>query len=75
MDAHFKSVEKAASTNGGKVDPFAGLSSTGIAGTGPEKEDENTASSTEKQEQENAFKKDTSGNQIYLLIRSCVSLP
>lgn len=58
MDAHFKSVEKAASANGGKVDPFAGLASTGIAGTGSEKEDENTSNSTEKPEEENK----TTGN-------------
>lgn len=49
MDAHYKSVEKAASANGGKVDPFAGLANTGIAGTGSDKEDENA----EKSEEEN----------------------
>ncbi|KAL5275202.1 SMARCC1 family protein [Megaselia abdita] len=60
MDAHFKSVEKAANANNGKVDPFAGLASTGIAGTGSEKEDENAANASEKTEEENkpGYKKD-----------------
>lgn len=62
MDAHFKSVEKAANANGGKVDPFAGLASTGIAGTGSEKEDENTASEKQEDENKTIYKKDLSGN-------------
>lgn len=64
MDAHYKSVEKAANSNGGKVDPFAGLASTGIAGTGPEKEEENLANPSEKTEEEKGlFKKDVTGNK------------
>lgn len=43
MDAHFKNVEK---TNcNGKFDPYAGLSSSGIAGTAPEKDDNTTTES------------------------------
>lgn len=38
MDAHIKNVEK--SGYGGKFDPYAGLANSGIAGTGPDKEDE-----------------------------------
>lgn len=38
MDAHFKNVEKSSLT--GKFDPFAGLSTSGIAGTGPDKDKE-----------------------------------
>lgn len=40
MDAHFKNVEKSCQS-GGKFDPFAGLATSGIAGTAPpEKEGE-----------------------------------
>ncbi|XP_055901985.1 SWI/SNF complex subunit SMARCC2 isoform X1 [Eupeodes corollae] len=38
MDTHYKNVEKLNST--GKFDPYAGLSNSGIAGTGADKEDE-----------------------------------
>lgn len=38
MDAHFKNVEK--SGYGGKFDPYAGLANSGIAGTAPEKEED-----------------------------------
>uniref|UniRef100_A0A182N6Q0 SWI/SNF complex subunit SMARCC2 n=1 Tax=Anopheles dirus TaxID=7168 RepID=A0A182N6Q0_9DIPT len=38
MDAHLKNVEK--SSFGGKFDPNAGLTNSGIAGTGPEKDKE-----------------------------------
>lgn len=38
MDAHFKNVEK--SSQAGKFDPFAGLATSGIAGTGPDKDKE-----------------------------------
>ncbi|XP_058058097.1 SWI/SNF complex subunit SMARCC1 [Anopheles bellator] len=38
MDAHLKNVEK--SSFGGKFDPYAGLTNSGIAGTGAEKEKE-----------------------------------
>ncbi|XP_018334156.1 SWI/SNF complex subunit SMARCC2 isoform X2 [Agrilus planipennis] len=41
MDAHLKNVEAAAAANGeGKFDPNAGLALTGIAGTVPDKEEE-----------------------------------
>lgn len=36
MDAHFKNVEKA--SQGGNFDPYAGLTKSGIAGTGSDKE-------------------------------------
>lgn len=36
MDAHLKNVEK--SSFGGKFDPYAGLATSGIAGTGPDKD-------------------------------------
>lgn len=40
MDAHFKNVQKSCQS-GGKFDPFAGLTTSGIAGTAPpEKEEE-----------------------------------
>lgn len=42
MDAHYKNVEKSAGQFGGKFDPFAGLATSGIAGTGPDKEEEET---------------------------------
>uniref|UniRef100_U5EUD6 Putative chromatin remodeling factor subunit n=1 Tax=Corethrella appendiculata TaxID=1370023 RepID=U5EUD6_9DIPT len=38
MDAHYKNVEK--SSFGGKFDPYAGLATSGIAGTGPDKDKE-----------------------------------
>lgn len=38
MDAHFKNVEKSSQT--GKFDPFAGLATSGIAGTGTDKDKE-----------------------------------
>lgn len=38
MDAHIKNVEK--TSFGGKFDPYAGLSSSGIAGTEPDKDKE-----------------------------------
>lgn len=38
MDAHLKNVEKTYA--GGKFDPYAGLATSGIAGTGPDKEKE-----------------------------------
>lgn len=45
MDAHYKNVEK---TNfGGKFDPFAGLTTSGIAGTAPEKEKEDETEKTQ----------------------------
>lgn len=41
LDSHLKNVEK---TNfGGKFDPFAGLTTSGIAGTAPEKEKDDVA--------------------------------
>lgn len=38
MDAHLKNVEK--TSFGGKFDPYAGLATSGIAGTGPDKDKE-----------------------------------
>ncbi|XP_065079578.1 SWI/SNF complex subunit SMARCC1-like isoform X2 [Ochlerotatus camptorhynchus] len=42
MDAHLKNVEK--SSFGGKFDPYAGLATSGIAGTGPDKDKEDEES-------------------------------
>lgn len=39
MDTHIKNVEKS-SQFGGKFDPYAGLANSGIAGTAPDKDDE-----------------------------------
>lgn len=56
--AHYKNVEKAASN--GKFDPTAGLSSSGIAGTGNDKEDEEGAhkSGNTDEEMKDVSKKD-----------------
>lgn len=56
MDAHFKNVEKA--SQGGKFDPYAGLTTSGIAGTGPDKEkdDEEQKSTTENTLKEGGMK-------------------
>ena len=64
LDSHLKNVEK---TNfGGKFDPFAGLTTSGIAGTASEKEKDDTAeadkekpASTEDVEMKDATKKDS----------------
>lgn len=64
LDSHLKNVEK---TNfGGKFDPFAGLTTSGIAGTAPEKEkddvaeaDKEKASTSEDVEMKDATKKDS----------------
>lgn len=58
MDTHIKNVEKS-SQFGGKFDPFAGLANSGIAGTAPDKDDEeNKAQSSEDVEMKDATKKD-----------------
>lgn len=64
LDSHLKNVEK---TNfGGKFDPFAGLTTSGIAGTAPEKEkdevaevDKDKAPVSEDVEMKDASKKDS----------------
>lgn len=64
LDSHLKNVEK---TNfGGKFDPFAGLTTSGIAGTAPEKEkdeavesDKEKAAAVEDVEMKDATKKDS----------------
>lgn len=67
MDAHLKNVEK---TNfGGKFDPYAGLTTSGIAGTAPEKEKDETAESdkektgSEDVEMKDATKKDSDNKE------------
>lgn len=61
MDAHFKNVEKSCQS-GGKFDPFAGLTTSGIAGTAPpEKEKEEkpaTAATSDDVEMKDEAKKD-----------------
>lgn len=67
LDSHLKNVEK---TNfGGKFDPFAGLTTSGIAGTAPEKEKEETtetdkekAPSSDDVDMKDATKKDSGEN-------------
>jgi SWI/SNF related-matrix-associated actin-dependent regulator of chromatin subfamily C len=71
LDSHLKNVEK---TNfGGKFDPFAGLTTSGIAGTAPEKEKEDTievdkekAPSSDDIDMKDATKKD-SGENIFVV--------
>lgn len=71
MDAHMKNVEK--TKFGGKFDPFAGLTTSGIAGTAPEKEKDESAEGGEKEksasgedvEMKDATKKD--GGEIFFL--------
>ncbi|GAB0092331.1 SWI/SNF complex subunit SMARCC2 [Sergentomyia squamirostris] len=55
MDAHFKNVEK--SGYGGKFDPYAGLANSGIAGTAPEKEEDEKQPGNDE-EMKDATKKD-----------------
>lgn len=57
MDAHLKNVE--ASSTDGKYDPAAGLALSGIAGTAPEKEEEDTKVKKEdaKEEEKNETEK------------------
>lgn len=54
--AHYKNVEKAAQS--GKFDPTAGLSSSGIAGTAPEKEEEENKGANADEEMKDISKKD-----------------
>uniref|UniRef100_A0A6B2E628 Putative chromatin remodeling factor subunit n=1 Tax=Phlebotomus kandelakii TaxID=1109342 RepID=A0A6B2E628_9DIPT len=55
MDAHYKNVEK--SGYGGKFDPYAGLADSGIAGTAPEKEEDEKQASADE-EMKDVSKKD-----------------
>lgn len=57
MDAHIKNVEKS-SQYGGKFDPYAGLATSGIAGTAPEKEDEEGKPATTDEEMKDISKKE-----------------
>lgn len=54
--AHYKNVEKA--MQNGKFDPTAGLSSSGIAGTAPDKEDEENKNANTDEEMRDVSKKD-----------------
>lgn len=65
MDAHLKNVE--ASSASGKYDPAANLALTGIAGTVPEKEDEQKK---EKEDEGVGDTKEEKGDQvgIYIII-------
>ena len=51
LDSHIKNVADHAATNEGKVDPSAGLSKSGIAGTEPEVEEKKEGEETEKKEE------------------------
>ena len=73
MDAHFKNVET--TNKAGKFDPFAGLATSGIAGTAPEKEKEEVpeaektpAAAGEDVEMKDATKKDGEFFQNIFLI-------
>lgn len=59
MDAHFKNVEKSCQS-GGKFDPFAGLTTSGIAGTAPpeKEEEEKPATGGDDVEMKDEAKKD-----------------
>lgn len=63
--AHYKNVEKAASN--GKFDPTSGLSSSGIAGTGNDKEEEDGVpkSANADEEMKDVSKKDGGMNYYY----------
>jgi SWI/SNF related-matrix-associated actin-dependent regulator of chromatin subfamily C len=71
LDQHLKNVEK---TNfGGKFDPFAGLTTSGIAGTAPEKEKDEVAEgekekapASEDVEMKDASKKDGGEKTIFV---------
>lgn len=67
MDAHFKNVEK--SGFGGKFDPYAGLANSGIAGTGPDKDEDDSSKTNANQDEEmkDISKKDA-GNILLGLI-------
>lgn len=76
LDSHLKNVEK--SNFGGKFDPYAGLTTSGIAGTAPEKEkddvaegdkDKVPATASDDVEMKDVTKKD-SGN-LYKNINCC----
>ncbi|XP_059622605.1 SWI/SNF complex subunit SMARCC2 isoform X2 [Phlebotomus argentipes] len=58
MDAHFKNVEK--SGYGGKFDPYAGLANSGIAGTAPEKEEDEKQPGTDEDVKDVSKKDETS---------------
>lgn len=63
--AHYKNVEK--SVINGKFDPTAGLSSSGIAGTGTDKEDDDAAankSANADEEMKDISKKDGGKNNL-----------
>lgn len=63
--AHYKNVEK--SVSNGKFDPTAGLSSSGIAGTGTDKDDEDAAankSANADEEMKDISKKDGGKNTL-----------
>lgn len=64
--AHYKNVEK--SIVNGKFDPTAGLASSGIAGTAPEKEDEENKNANADEEMRDVSKKD--GGK--LMLRYCI---
>ena len=61
LDSHIKNVADHAATNEGKVDPSAGLSKTGIAGTEPETEVKKESEDGEKKD--DADKKESSKDE------------
>nr|NVI75819.1 moira [Cucujiformia] len=62
MDAHLKNVE--ASSAEGKYDPAANLASTNIAGTVPEKDDEDKVKKEDIKEEDKSDEQKKNGNEI-----------
>lgn len=56
----------------GKFDPTAGLASSGIAGTAPEKEDEENKNANADEEMKDVSKKDGMLNLPLILIQYCI---
>lgn len=61
--AHYKNVEK--SMLNGRFDPTAGLTSSGIAGTAPEKDDDENKNANADEEMKDVSKKDGGKTNIF----------
>ena len=73
MDQHFKNVEKAG--YGGKFDPCAGLANSGIAGTSPDKEEEDAkAAQLQNEENKDTNKKENGMLILYFSFRKMVDM-
>ena len=65
-DAHLKNVEK--SSFGGKFDPYAGLASSGIAGTDKDKDDEENKANVSTDEEMKDLTKKEGGSYLIFTI-------